>query len=446
MGIFDRFFKGATKYQAQRPDIIFGRYSDSYKPESKYDAWDQAMDLFDQSKFLQSYHKLLQYLSDDEAENVKWWKDQEGIHFELLQGSKKITGFADHRKVHAEAKIAKATNLEEGFMRRLLEKNYDLQYSHFALAPDNTLTIRFDTYTLDGSPYKLYYALKELATNADKQDDLLIDEFRELEAVEISHLRGLPEELKAVKYRFLEGEIRKTLVYIQEGPLEARQYSGGMAYLLLHLCYKLDYLIKPEGFMMETLERINRRYFAADGQTITDDRNQVLIGELEELIRRPQADFYKEMYHGVSTFGITTPVNHDRVISFIDGELGNMDWYFQNKHLEIAQAVPGYIVGYCLFNYALPKPDRDLFHLYYEITEADYFKALGFSPVYYDSTKSQFNRKAIKAAIKNTMEENRKYYPKLNPDVGSLRYESMAHFAKSYLLMIRSLDLTKVFV
>ena len=331
-------------------------------------------------------------------------------------------------------------------MRRLLEKNYDLQYSHFALDPDHNLTIRFDTYTLDASPYKLYYALKELATNADKQDDLLVDEFRELESVETHHLRELPEELKAIKYEFLEKQISRVLDYVKSGPLDASQYGGGIAYLLLDLCYKLDYLIKPEGFMMETLERLNRRYFAKEGQQRTEEKNQLLVEELEVLLNRPREDFYKEMYHGISTFGITMPVNHDRVIGFIDGELNNMDWYFENGYPEIAQAVPGYIVGYCLFNYALPKPDRDLFHLYYEITEAAYFQTLGFAPIYYDVAKGSFDRKAIKATIKDLTEENRKYYPQFNPDAANLRYDSMAHFAKSYLLMVRNLDLTKIFV
>lgn len=440
MGIFERFFKGATNFNRQRPDILFGRYTDSYKPEEKYDAWDQAMTLFDKQQFLPAYHKLLQYLRDEEIENVRWWKEPTGIRFELLQGSKKITGYADSRKVHAEAKIAKAFNLEERFMRRLLEKNYDLQYSHFALDPDNNLTIRFDTYTLDGSPFKLYYAFKELATQADKQDDLLLDEFSGLEPVDIHHLKELPQELKVIKYDFLHRNIHFVLDYYKNGALEAAQYGGAMAYLLLDMCYKLDYLIKPEGFMMETLERINRRYFALEG-TNTEIKNNNLVKELDDLVGRPKEEFYKEMYHGISTFGITTPVNHDRVISFIDGELSNMDWYFQNGHMEIAQAVPGYIIGYCLFNYALPKPDRDIFHLYYEITEAAYFEKLGFEPVLYH--QGSFNKKAIKKAFRQLTEANQSKYPKFAPDISKLNFTSRAHFAKSYLLMVRDLDMSQ---
>ena len=89
---------------------------------------------------------------------------------------KKAVGKANIEKVTIEAKIAKTDTLNIGFMRRLLERNFQLRYSRFALDEENNITIRFDTSVLDGSPYKLYYALKELTTNADKLDDLLIDD------------------------------------------------------------------------------------------------------------------------------------------------------------------------------------------------------------------------------------------------------------------------------
>ena len=39
-----------------------------------------------------------------------------------------------------------------------------------------------------------------------------------------------------------------------------------------------------------------------------------------------------------------------------------------------AMAIPGYIVGYCLFNYAIPKPDKDFFFLYYQIMYGTFFE------------------------------------------------------------------------
>ena len=440
MGLLDRIFGKGSEEEVVEPDVRFGRYSDSYKTEEQYDSWDLALDLFDKQEYLQSYLAFFKYLGDEDENNVKFNEEKEGIRFEIYQGSKKITGFASLTKVNAEAKIAKSIELHPNFMKRLLEQNYTLKYARFSLDQENTLSIKFDTYTLDGSPYKLYYAFKELAVNADKQDDLLVDEFKSLQPVEISHLQNLPEPEKEVKYNFIVEKIDEVLDVVQNGKLDAAQYPGAYAYLLLNLSYKLDYLVKPEGFMMETLERIHRRYFAKNTSS-TKEKNDSLIAELRTLRNRPKEDFFKEMYRVNSTFGITTPVNHDRIVGFVDGELGNMDWYSSNGYDMIAEAVPGYIVGFCLFNYATPLPDREYLSLYYRILEQDYFNALGFQGQFYNSNSKSFDKKAIKKKIKFIQEKNRDKYPRVNPNTARLNFTSRAEFARSYLIMLRDLDM-----
>lgn len=441
MSFFSRLF-GNSELNVSQPDIRFGRYSDSYKETDNYLAWNEALEKYEAEDFLGAYVAFFRYLRDEREDNVKCWQEEGKIHFELYQGSKKITGTADEKQLRAEARIAQSKELNVNFMRQLIERNFDLNYSRFGLDDDNNITIVFDTYTLDGSPYKLYYALKEIATNADKQDDLLLEEFKVLQAVESSHLKELPDSEKETKYNYLQQEILKVLNEIDSGKLNIVQYPGGVAYLLLDLTYRLDYLIKPEGFTMEALERMHRLYFAKEDKTIAQ-KNQVLIKELRKLLERPKADFFREMYQGVVTFGITAPANHERLVNVIDGELNNMDWYRDNGYIPIAKAIPGYIVGFNIFNYALPKPDKDLFHLYFQIIENDYFKALGFEFDYYDSQKNTFNKKNIRRAIEQIVENNRTKYNLIYPVYSVLRYESLVDFAKSYLLMLRNLDVTK---
>ena len=89
------------------------------------------------------------------------------------------------------------------------------------------------------------------------------------------------------------------------------------------------------------------------------------------------------------------------------------------------------------------QPDRDLFHLYYQVVEADYFQSLGFTARYYDKAVNKFDKRAIKKAISRIMEDNRAYYPNLNPATGSLRFDSLPEFARSYLLMVRNLEMVK---
>jgi len=442
MGFFDNFFGVATEKKPQ-PEIGFGRYSDSYKTKAQYAAWDKSLDLFEKKEYLASFESFFTYLRDVKENNVNFIVEKGTIHFELIQGSKKIVGIADRKKVKAEAKVAITEDLKLGFMRRLMEENFKMRYSCFALDKDNDITIVFDTNILDASPYKLYFALKEVATKADKLDDLLIDEFEVLHHTDESLIKHATPEEKEVKYQFVTKEIETVLEEINHGKLSSSQYPGGIAYLLLDLSYKLDYLTVPEGMLMETLERIHRIYFTKDKKTNLQ-KNLLLQKEFQQLVKEPKADFLRGMYRVKTSFGITKPVTHDRVVSFIDGELHQMDWYGNNGHHKVAMAIPGYIVGYCLFNYAVPKPDKELFLLYYKIIYSAYFEQLGFTDGFVDLKKQTFRAKEIKRAIKEIVAANKETYPKLAPNMNRLSFDGQIKFAQSYLTMIRNLDLTKV--
>ena len=443
MGLFDRLF-GYTGEAQEQPKIKFGRYSDSYKSAASYKAWDKALEKFDEGAYLEAYKAFFKYLRDEKEDNVRLREEKERIEFELFQGSKKISGFVDHQKLKVESKIAHTGNLKEAFMRRLVELNYELEYSRFSLDNENNITIVFDTYTIDGSPYKLYYALKEVATRADKQDDLLLDEFKSLQPVDVDHLEVLSDEEKSVKYNFIYEQVQKTLNEVENGKLDKDKYAGGVAYLLLHLIYKLDYLIKPEGFMMEMLERLHRLYSTKDDNKSMAELNQIICKELNSLLSRPSEEFYKEMYRVPATFGITMPVSHDRVVSLIDAELHHMDWYLENGYEQIALSIPGFICSYCMFIYAIPKPGRELFHLYFKITESNFFRSLGFPNYFYNSENDTFDKKAIRRAIRQIIDEHRDQFHKLIFPTSALDFSSLAHFARSYFQIIRNLDMTKV--
>lgn len=443
MGLFDRLFGNGAEEQAQ-PKIKFGRYSDSYKRPESYEAWDTALEKFEEQEYLDAYRAFFNYLRDESEDNVKLREVEGGIYFDLFQGSKKISGFVDEHKLRVESKVAHTEKFRVAFMRRLVELNYELEYSRFALDQDGNITIVFDTYTIDGSPYKLYYALKEVATKADKQDDLLLDEFQSLQPVDVEHLEMMSREEKEVKCNYIQEQIRETLEEVDNGKLNKDKYAGGVAYLLLYLIYKLDYLVKPEGFMMEVLERLHRLYSTKDDKKSMAELNQVICRELRTLQDRPREEFYKEMYRVPATFGITMPVSHDRVVSLIDAELHQMDWYLDNGYDKIALSIPGFICSYCMFIYAIPQPGRELFHLYFQITESDYFRDLGFTNYYYDTTTHTFDKKAIKRAIRRIVDKHRDHFHKLIFPTGSLDFSSLARFARSYFQIIRNLDMTKV--
>lgn len=439
MSFFGRFFRPTA--EAEPLTIPFGRYSDSYKTDAQYEQWEAAIVAFDEERYMAAFTLFLEFLKNEKGNNIQHWMDDGVLKFNITQGSKKIVGHADSQRVQVEVKVAKTEGLKLAFMQQLMERNYTLRYSRFALDKNNDISMRFDTDLLDASPYKLYNALKEVATNADKLDDLLIEEHKDvLFPIDNQHIEESSIEEKSVKYQFIKASITKVLQRSHQ--LNKRDLEAGIAYLLLDLTYKMDYLVKPEGFMMETLERIHRQYFASDKKEI-EEKCSVLIKEFEEIDSRSEEELTKEIYHTIATFGITSPVNHERVASFIDGELPNMDWYLKNSYPDIALAIPGYIAGYCLFEFAVPKPDRQFFHFYFEIIEGNFFRALGFENIYYDTENAKFNKTAIRQRIAEITKNNQRKYPFLKPNTALLDFKTLQSFAFSYMKMIRVLDLSE---
>ncbi len=440
MSILNSIF-GFGKKETQQPDLRFGRYSDSYKNDEKYDDWDRSLKLFENKSYIESYKAFFDYLSDDREKNVQYTEEEGKLYFELFQGSKRIIGIADHRKLRAESKIARVKESNIGLLRRLLEKNFNLKYTRFALDEDQNLTMIFTTNVLDNSPYKLYYALKELATNSDKQDDILLEEFEHLDPIDNQHIVPLSGNICRLKYEYAQNSIRNVFREIDEGKLNITHYPGGASYLLLDVALRIDYLVKPEGVTMETVEKINRLFFSKEMRD-PHHKNNSIRKELKHLLERSYEDFEEECYEVISTFGITSPAGHEQLANFVDAELGNMQWYKDNNHHAVAKAIPGYIVGYLLFNYSLPEPDRAFLHLYMQIMEYEYFENLGYHLPF--RSKGALNKSAIKDKILQIKKQYKGQYSRINPNLKELKFTSELDFAQTYLLMLKSLDMAKI--
>jgi hypothetical protein len=442
MGIFNKIF-GLTPNANEQPDIMFGRYNDSYKSDEKYKSWDKALDHFEKQAYFESYQQFLEYLKDEKIKNVKYEFDesQKKIKFILYQGSKTVEGVIHEDRITAEAKIARSENNELGILRKLIEMNFNLKYSRYALDRDENITMVFNSYFLDCSPYKLYYALKELSTSADKQDDLFINQFKGLEAVNMGHIRHIEDEEIQIKFNFLKKKIGFVLDQFENGKLDKTTYPGGKTFQLLDVVYKLDYLLKPEGLIMESFENIHKGFFKNDDKTV-HKKNSNIVKELEKIQKVTPSEFEKEIYEVLSTFGVTVPTSYEQYKTFAQAELANMDWYVDNKYTSVGRSIPSYIVGYSLFNYALPRPLTKLFHLFYYITECAFFNELGFTCQFLDE-KGKLIEKEIKRSLASIRQEFKASFPNFNPRKYSLNYQSIESFSKSFIVMTLNLNLDK---
>ena len=423
-----KFFGWFSKKDEVVPDVRFGRYSDNNKTVAKIARWSEAEKLFKENKKVESLDAFFDYLRDEEEDNVIHQRTGPEGRFEIFQGSKIVRGEYNADKFTAEVTLARMPRPSTPVMRRLLEMNFILFYSRFAMDEDR-LNMRFDSDMNTATPNKLYYGLKELATKADKQDDLLVQNFSMLEKADIEHVEPLPDEEKAVRYEFMQKWLSETLEEARS--LDADKFAGGIAYLLLAVVYKIDYLITPEGPIMNELETVPDIYFKKDNRP-TAEKNFEMIEALEKLKAKTKEQIFPFLFKSKHTFSIVTPQNYKTIIEAIKGAHQNMIWYRDNGYPSVANQIIEYGFSYCQYSYSVPRPLTELFQLFMQINYGTYFRALGFTEELYNSEKKEFEREEIVEHVNAIIDFWRGKYPKLDFETEVLRFDSLLNFNYSF--------------
>jgi hypothetical protein len=419
------------------PVIRFGRYSDNNKSVAKVDRWNEAENLFKEKKYLDSILAFFDYLRDEDEDNVKLVQEEGQHKFMIYQGSKIIRGYFNNEKLEAEVVLAHMPQPSVPVMRRLLEMNFNLYYTRYALYEDK-IYMFFDSDIETANPSKLYYGLKELSTKADKQDDLLVQDFTTLLPVDTGHVVQIPEEEKEIKYRYFKKWIAETLELV--GTIDNDKYSGGVAYLLLALAYRIDYLIVPEGRLLTDLEKIVEVYFRKDNRLVTE-KNQEMMDCFQRLAAREKVAFFPYLFRSKFTFSIVTPQNYKTVADAIYNANQNIAWYKEHKMPKVAAQISEYGFSYCQYSYSLPRPVSELFHLFMMINYADYFKDMGVKDVYYDIEKGEYSQEKIAAGINAIVAKWKAKYPELKFDTAKLKYDNPVVFNQTFTTEVEYLNL-----
>jgi hypothetical protein len=436
--MLDKIFSWSKKkVEETEPGIRFGRYSDNNKTVEKVDRWNEAEGLFKEKKYYESLNAFFDYLKDDDEENV--FHAQEGTrgNFSFYQGSKVIKGYYNEELLEAEVHLAQMPQPSVPVMRRLLEMNFNLYYSRYALNEDK-IAMLFDSDIETANPSKLYYGLKELATKADKQDDLLVHDFTTLLPTENEHLVEIPEEEKAIKFRYFKLWIQQTLDLASS--IDADKFSGGIAYLLLALAYRIDYLIVPEGKLLSELEKIVEIYFRKDDRMVTE-KNQEMMECYQRLLSKEEEMFYPYLFRSKYTFSIVTPQNYKTISDSIFNANQNVAWYRENKLTDIAAQISEYGFSYCQYSYSLPRPISELFRLFMQINYTSYFKELGFKSDYYNDETKQYDQENIIARIKAIEQKWKSKYPEFDFKTDKLKFDNKVSFNQSFTTEIEYLNL-----
>ncbi len=439
MGLLGKLFF-PDKEEEEYVVTKFGRYSDNNKTKEQLDQWKEAKKLFVDKKYLDALELFFKYLKDNNIDNVSFKRDGDNATFEVYQGSKKIDGSINDVSFKASVPIAQMTKRTIPVLRKLLEKNYSLYYSKFYME-DDKLCLHIYNDLRAATPEKLYYALKEIALNADRLDDILVDDFETLKAVGTGHIEENSEAIRQVKYDFFKYWVDKTLAKIEA--LNPDTFAGGIAYMLLNLVYKMDYLLLPEGKLTEKMEEINAVFWNNLKDMPAVERNNRMYNKLKELSAWDEEEVKKYFYKTKHTFSITKPTGFKNVISTIQETMKNVQWFQENGHFDISLEMLEYAFAYSQFSFSLPKPATELFDVVMQVNHNDYYKAMGHEEQLYDRATKQFNNDDIIEKIEDITEKNKKRYPHLVINAKAINFASLQAFNQSILSELVKLDLRR---
>jgi hypothetical protein len=436
--MLDKLFGWGKKKEdapAVLPPVIFGRYSDNNKPLHKVNRWTDADNFFKEKKHYESMDAFFDYLKDDEAANVVYERNGESGKFHFYQGSKMVRGvFADNH-LRAEVTLANMPQTSVPVMRRLLEMNFNLYYTRFAM-DGQRLCMRFDSDVTAANPNKLYYGLKELATKGDKQDDLLVKDFESLQTADTEHITEIPAAEKEIKFTYFQKWIKETIDLINT--LDADKFSGGIAYLLLVLIYRIDYLIVPEGKLLHELEEIANIYFKKD-ERATGEKNRDMLEAFKKIQAKTRDDIFPYLFRSKHTFAIVAPQVHKTIADAIYAANQNIIWYRDNNYPQIAAQITEYGLLFCQFSYSIPKPVTELINLFMRVNHGDYFAALGY-PGLYNKPTNKFEKEKIKEQVYSILEKWKAKYPLMAVKADTINYDNLVNFNHSFSTEIELLN------
>jgi len=294
---------------------------------------------------------------------------------------------------------------------------------------DDYLGIYFSSPLENASSWKLYSSFKELALNIDKQDDILVDEFSDsLFETDTEESIPIPQEIAELKYEYLIRWINETIDQIKQS--DVQKHSGLNSYRLLALCMRIDYLLIPQGSLVEILEKNIRMYFNKPAGI--NDINIPIMNEFEAILNTPKDQILKNFYNVKATFAIAPPTPYQKVADFIFEESKTRDYYIKNNEPQHIPIIYEYIAGYNMFYFGMSQPLIDMHHLYFTILHSEFFQKINPGEILYNASDGNLNSHLIIKKINEIVKKNSTNHPGFTYNTNKLKFNSLADFSISY--------------
>jgi hypothetical protein len=420
--------------------LRMGRYSDAYKSAAQRTAWEQAVRWFSKRAYLRSMQYVLHYLHDPMEQNLHWMSDRHGnISFELLQGSRKISGACTTMKVEGITTLGMMSSYSEELLRTLLEINYGLQYCCYALEESGRIVMHFSLPVEEAIPDRVIAALRELALESDRMDDLLVDRFPDMQPVREPHVRAKPVEEVMLRVSWFRHKVSHLIAWYHQEQRLHEKYPVGFSFALLDTLFKMEFLLTPQGPLREIIDELLSQYLH-NRSIVLRDQHQWALRKLEVLMAQSDEELGREFYDVTATFSQVAQIAPGQWNLLLKPALDQWEIYQHGATRAYLRYIPGYIMAYCLYKYEFPGFWRDLVALYYLLTEPEWAQGLRCPRIgFYSGGRP--DKRAINKTLRSLEAEwqDRFIITDFNP--AGLNYKDEDQFGESWLQMMANLKI-----
>ncbi len=421
------FGKGINANISPNEEELFNKSYKAFENKNILDAYEYFLNSLENFTDEVSNHNIIVERTDNE------------LKFKLFQGTAKIVGKITKEHFYAEVILIKKSDANVALKRYILERNYQLTYSHY-FSDNEYIKLKLFHDNITMSPQKIFFPIREIALNSDFDKEHIKSEFSDTHLNDIEHIKTIDEDELKIKFKYMKLWIEELDVKVLTLP--SNDNSGMQAFLYLNLLFKIDYLLVPRFNIYQKINKKLLAYFSEENNTI-EAKNEELKRYVDELKIIEFDDFKQNFYNSEYTFNSIEKTAYDDIINFISESLNKIRWYKNNRYNQIIPTIYNYVAFYSLYNYGLNKVTKDLFHLLVEVQNPLFFQELGYKPLY-DSEKEIFAKKEIKSKVIDIIEDAQERFQALLEFSDELNFNSMNEFSNSFYLQLQNLNFEEI--
>ena len=417
----------------------FGRGTNANISPHEEELFNKSITAFEDKNILDAYkyflNSLMNFHGEDSNSNITIKREENKLEFELLQGTARVTGTITQELFEAEVILVKKEDANVALKRYILERNYQLTYSHY-FSDEKYIKLKVFHDNITMSPQKVFFPIREIALNADFDKEHIKSEFKSIELQDIGHINAVNQDELTTKYKYLKLWVDELNTKVLTLP--SNDNTGMQAFLYLNLLFQVDYLLVPKYDMYQKSNKKIQEYFSEENSSI-EAKNEELKRFVEKLKSMSFEEFSSNSYNAKYTFNPIEKTSYDDVVNFISESLTKIRWYKNNRYTQIIPVIYKYIAVYALYNYGLNQVLRNLLHLLVEVQNSSFFEELGYK-TYYETQEEIFSKRQIISKIEEIIKPHQTKYQSLQAFGDELNFRSINEFSYSFYTQLKNLD------